>query len=174
MRVVFCSSFKKNANVLSTLFLCLRHLCVSEPAAALHRSASRALAHIVPAVFHTLVPWTLQCSRNGSCDWAASGLPVLPGLWSYPLQRSCWWRCFTSKASRNKCSKQYFFGLPINRETRASEGCISSLVFKHLHLETLAKAMPEDVYVPSHSTAHPWFIPSHVKSLHWKDKKNLR
>lgn len=61
-RVVFCSSFKKNANVLSALFLCSHHLWVSEPAAALQRSASRALAHTLPAVFHALVPWAPQCS----------------------------------------------------------------------------------------------------------------
>lgn len=70
--VVLCSSFKKNANVLSTLFLCLHHLCVSEPAAAVHRSASRALAHTLPAVFRC--SWFL-----GLCN-AVEMVPVIEQL----------------------------------------------------------------------------------------------
>ena len=129
-------------------------------------------------------PWLTLCllfstrwflGLRNAVYWLSSFWPpILPGLWSDLLQRSCWWRGSISKASRNKCSKQYFSGLTISRETRASEGWMSSLVFKHLHLETLVKAKPEDVCVPLHSAAHPRFIQSQVKSLHWQDTKNLR
>lgn len=101
-RGLFSAHLLRKMQMFSPHYFCAYTISVSEPAAAVHRSANRALAHTLPAVFRTLVPWTLQCSRNGSCDWAASGLQFSLDSEAILCREVRWWRC--SKASRNAAS----------------------------------------------------------------------